>query len=387
MNLNEKLEKIGVKVPNILLPKKNIDLSKFSCIAQDQYTHNVSYWDKVKAFINGDASTFNLIFPEAYLENIKENDKEIIIEEKIQNIEDAQKEYLQNIYESIGNCFVLIERQIGKKTRTGLILAIDLEQYDYSENSHSLIRATELTVKNRLENRRKIRERSSLDIPHVLVLINDKENSVMKEAKKVKNDKSKILYDFDLMMNGGHIKGYKIDDNDIIEKIVDALLKLKNNSKDNLLFAVGDGNHSLAAAKDAYIKTGKGRFALVEVENIFDEGLEFFPIHRLLMNVNKNEFEKETNININNPPSLQDTQILIDKYLQKHPESKLDYIHGKENCEELGKNEGNISITFDKFSHDTLFDDVIKHGSLCRKSFSMGNANDKRFYLEACEIK
>ena len=193
--------------------------------------------------------------------------------------------------------------------------------------------------------------------------------------------KNDILYDFDLMEDSGYIKGYKIADKNDIEELADILLDLKNNSNDGMLYAVGDGNHSLASAKDIYEKTGRGRFSLVELVNIHDDGLAFYPIHRLLINVDRKDFISKTGVDPDNPPPLQDLQKILDDY-----GCKIDYIHGKEECINLGKKEGNIAITYDKFSYETLFDDVIKHGSLCRKSFSMGEAKDKRFYLEAQKI-
>lgn len=166
------------------------------------------------------------------------------------------------------------------------------------------------------------------------------------------------------MEDSGYIKGYKIADKSDIEELVDILIELKNDAKDGMLYAVGDGNHSLAAAKDIYEKTGRGRYALVELVNIHDDGLAFFPIHRLLIHVDQNDFVNKTGVDPNRPPALQDLQKILDDY-----GCKIDYIHGKEECIELGKKEGNIAITYDKFSYETLFDDVIKHGSLCRKSF------------------
>ena len=183
------------------------------------------------------------------------------------------------------------------------------------------------------------------------------------------------------MFDGGKVKGYKISDENDFEKIADILYTLKEESTDGLLYAVGDGNHSLAAAKDVYDNTGRGRYALVELINIYDEGLEFYPIHRLVMGVSKEAFTKVTGIDPKNPPPLQELQNILDSF-----NYKIDYIHGKKECEELGEKPGFISITYDKFSYETLFDDVIKNGALCRKSFSMGEAKDKRYYLEAQKI-
>lgn len=393
-SLNEKLNEVGLKIPHILFPKEGINLTKFACIATDQYTQDLSYWERVKKFVGDEPSTYNLIYPEAYLERdliSSGNNFEDVLNKRIASINENMDKYLSSgIYEDIGECFVFVERKARTVNRRGLIVAIDLEKYDYNEGAKSLIRATERTVKERLIVRKQIREKASLDIPHILVLINDPDDKLFKKVESIKfstffrmtgESKNDILYDFDLMEDSGYIKGYKIADKNDIEELTDILLDLKNNSNDGMLYAVGDGNHSLASAKDIYEKTGRGRFALVELVNIHDDGLAFYPIHRLLINVDRKDFISKTGVDPDNPPPLQDLQKILDDY-----GCKIDYIHGKEECINLGKKEGNIAITYDKFSYETLFDDVIKHGSLCRKSFSMGEAKDKRFYLEAQKI-
>lgn len=381
--LQKKINEVGLTIPNILFPNKDINLTKFSCIAADQYTQDLSYWEKVKCFIGDSPSTYNLIFPEAELEKLFSEDKiyaDSEIFKKVTTINANMDKYISNnIYEDIGKCFIYVKRNIRGKIRQGLLVAIDLEKYDYNKGAKSLIRATELTVKERLTVRKKIRKNAKLDLPHIQVLINDKNNKLFDYIRNIKFEKA--LYDFDLMFDGGNIKGYKITDENDFEKIADILFELKKESTDGLLYAVGDGNHSLAAAKDVYDNTGRGRFALVELINIYDEGLEFYPIHRLVMGVSKEAFTKVTGIDPKNPPPLQELQNILDSY-----NYKIDYIHGKKECEELGEKPGFISITYDKFSYETLFDDVIKNGALCRKSFSMGEAKDKRYYLEAQKI-
>lgn len=384
--IEKKLEEVGLKVPNVLLPNKKINYSKFSCIAADQFTQDISYWEKVKEYVGESPSTLNLIYPEAELEKIlddKENfDK--ILSERIKVVNDNMEKYLQDkIYEDIGKCFVYVERKIDSVVRKGLVVAIDLEKYDYNEGAKTLMRATEKTVVERLKVRKRIRKNASIDMPHIMVLIDDKSDSLFSTIKNMnlKNDSENKVYDFELMFGSGHLTGYKISNEKYVDSIADVLLRLKNNSKDNLLYAVGDGNHSLAAAKDVYTEIGRGRYALVELVNLYDEGLKFYPIHRLVYGINKNEFKKETGVDPDSPIPLQDMQKILDE-----KGYKIDYIHGKEECLKLAENGNNTAIIYDKFSTDTLFDDVINHGSLCRKSFSMGNAKDKRFYLEAQKI-
>lgn len=388
--LSKKLNEVGLTIPHILFPRKGIDLNKFSCIAADQFTQNLDYWRRVKKYVGDSPSTYNLIYPEAeYLEDYRLNESSVkatFLTKKIDSINSTMKKYIEDgIYEDIGPSFVLVERKRCDRIRQGLIVAIDLEKYDYNEGVKTLMRATEKTVKDRLVVRRDIRRNATLDMPHILVLINDKENKLFGKLNNMKSaiqQSNKLLYDFDLMENGGHLTGFQISNECDIESIIDTLIELKNVAKDGLLYAVGDGNHSLAAAKDIYEETGRGRYALVELVNIYDKGLNFYPIHRLIMGLDKNQFIKETGIDPLNPPPLQDLQKILDEH-----EYKIDYIHGKKECEELGKLPHNIAITYDEFSVDTLFSDVIKHGSLCRKSFSMGEAEDKRYYLEAQLIK
>lgn len=391
--LSNKLKEVGLTVPHILLPNKNINLSKFSCIAADQFTQDLNYWKRVKKYVGSKPSTYNLIYPEAeYLvgasTNVGANACDSYLTNKIQSINSTMENYIRDgIYEDIGPSFVFVERERCGATRHGLIVAVDLTQYDYNEGAKSLMRATEKTVKDRLVVRKKIRENATLDIPHILVLINDKEDNLFKKLNDIISKinpnecNDKILYDFDLMENGGHIKGYKISNETDIETIADELIKLKNNAEDGFLYAVGDGNHSLAAAKDVYEETGRGRYALVEIVNVYDKGLSFYPIHRLIMDIDEKTFAKETGIDPKNPPPLQEFQKILDEH-----NYKIDYIHGKKECEELGRKNNNIAITYDEFSISTLFSDVIKNGSLCRKSFSMGEAEDKRYYLEAQKI-
>ena len=388
--LQKKLDIVGLKVPEILFPCASIDLTKFSCIAADQYTQDLSYWKRVKNFVGSNPSTYNLIYPEAeYLADIKNMMPthsckgelcEPTVLNRIKKINNTMKDYLTNgIYENIGPCFIFVERKSPSQNRRGLLVALDLEKYDYNEGAKTLIRATEKTVKDRLTIRRMIREAATLDIPHVLVLINDKKDKLFKKIKNIISDT--FFYSFNLMENSGYIEGHKISSDKDIESIVDTLIELKDEAEDNFLYAIGDGNHSLAAAKDIYEKTDRGRYALVELVNIYDSGIKFFPIHRLIMGVDQAQFVADTGIDPLNPPPLQDLQSILDKH-----NYNIDYIHGKKECIELGKKPGNIAITYDHFSIDTIFSDVIKYGSLCRKSFSLGEAQDKRFYLEAQKI-
>ena len=400
----KKFEKVGIRIPNILFPNENIDLKKFSVIACDQFTSNKEYWDEVKKIVSGHKSSMDLIFPEIDLP---------ITSEKINTINNNMKKYIdENILTSIGETFIYVNRETTSGIRQGLIVSLDLEQYDYRDNAKTLIRATEKTVADRLPARVDIKRGACLDIPHVMVLINDEENLLMNALKKMSLGK-KTLYDFDLMMQGGNIKGYKVDEENDLNEIADIFIKLYNNAKDKLLYAIGDGNHSLAAAKIIYedlkrkiaknndfdlnndenrekvlkiLENEQKRYALVEIVNIFDEGLEFYPIHRLLINVDRKKFFEETKIDMNEDLDMQKTQLIIDEYLKNHSETKLEYIHDIDECKKLGNDNKNLSLIFKEFKKNGFFDDIIKYGSLCRKSFSMGEGRDKRYYLESRKI-
>lgn len=370
--LISKFADVSIKVPEIFLPKDNFE--KFSVIAVDQFVENKKYWDDVKEYVGDAVSSLNLVFPEAYMP---------FDDAMIKTINNNMKKYIDDKkLISIGECMVYVERMTTTGIRKGLIAQIDLENYDYNIGSKTPIRATEKTVKERLPIRVKIRENATLDLPHIMLLINDKKNILFDTITSYKNELEK-LYDFNLMFGGGNISGFKIADEMILQNIASAITTLKNDANDNLLYAVGDGNHSLAAAKQCYEKTKKNRYALVEIVNLYDTALAFYPIHRLLQNIDKNNVLRELDIDINNLPALNVLQDKIDNYLLKHKYAKLEYIHGKNVAEELGKKDGNVAFIYDKFDKETLFDTVIKYGSLCRKSFSMGENIDKRYYLES----
>ena len=373
----DKYSEVCIHVPHILMPNKNINMQKYSCIACDQFSNNKKYWDDVDKFVGDNISTKNLIIPEARL---KEGDK------LINKVNDTMNDYIgTNVFDTLERSFVYVRRKTYTGIRRGLVVAFDLKNYDFNIGSKSLIRATEKTVIERLPLRIKIRENASLDLPHIMVLIDDKKNLLFSYLKNFDNEKT--IYDFDLMMGGGNIKGVQINGEEKFNEILNILLTLKSKARDNLLYAIGDGNHSLAAAKTIFENTGRSRFALVEIVNIYDEGLGFFPIHRLIENVDKENFFKETNIKIDyDGYSVDDVESLtpiIDDYVEKHKNVTIEYMHDENECRKLDKEKDKIGIVFRDFKRDTLFDTVINKGSMARKSFSMGEARDKRYYLEA----
>ena len=419
--------KIPFKSGNILIPKKNIDMYRWSVVACDQYTSEPDYWQEVNNIVGNNPSTLNITLPEIYLED---ND----VEERIKRINKNMEDMLNNnIFDEYKDTMFYIERtQNDGKVREGLIGVVDLEAYSYEKGSQTPIRATEKTVIERIPPRMKVRENALLELPHIMILIDDEKKEIIEDLKNKVKD-SNIVYDFDLMQKGGHIKGYNLN-KEIQEEINNKLELLadkenfenKYNVKDKgiLLFAMGDGNHSLATAKACYEKLKEtmpeeeylnhpARYALVELVNLHSSALEFEPIHRVIFNTNPenllNELYKYYDINedgngqevevvtkdidkkiyISNPKSnitVGSIQMFLDDYLANH-EGKIDYIHGDDTTRSMGSEEGNIAFLFKAMRKDELFKTVIVDGALPRKTFSMGHSYDKRYYLEARKIK
>jgi hypothetical protein len=431
---------IAIQVPDIYLPRTGIDLTKWSVIACDQYTSQPEYWRKVEEIVGDAPSTLNMIFPEVYLEKAG-------ADERIQHIQQSMLQYLSNGLLVRHSGMVYVERQVGGKLRKGLVLAMDLEQYDYNKGSHSLIRATEGTIIERLPPRIRIREGARLELPHILVLIDDPEYHVIEPLGKSKADLTE-LYDFELMAGSGHLSGYLVNNPTIETNIIRELERLADPQifskkygitidEPVLLFAMGDGNHSLATAKAIWEKNKTrvgmdhpSRYALVEIENVHDDGLEFAPIHRVLFGLKRDifaamqayyhpgyaythckdqaEMEQLVNqaagkfhmIGVVSPqgygvlevafPSsnlpVGTLQAFLDKFMIEAGAEKIDYIHGEETVYKLGTQPGNIAFYLPGMNKSDLFKTVILDGALPRKTFSMGEAYEKRFYMECREI-
>jgi hypothetical protein len=431
---------IAMQVPDIYLPRKGVELNKWAVIACDQFTSQPEYWRKVEETVGEVPSTLKMIFPEVYLDQPG-------ADERIRRIQQTMQEYLSEELLMQYSGMVYVERRVGGKLRRGIVLALDLEQYDYNKGSHSLIRATEGTIIERLPPRIRIREGARLELPHILVLIDDPECTVIEAVAKSKA-RLKELYDFELMAGSGHLKGYLVNDPTIEAGIISALEQLAQpqtfttrygvgKEEPVLLFAMGDGNHSLATAKVIWekYKTLVGmehpsRYALVEIENVHDEGLEFAPIHRVLFNVkqdiltamktffhggcnfrsSKDQSEMETRIQqadaipqnvgmitgkgwgvveIAKPTShlpVGTLQEFLDDFLKNGGAEKIDYIHGEETLYRLGKQPGNAAFYLPGMDKSDLFKTVILDGALPRKTFSMGEAYEKRFYMECRAI-
>ncbi len=386
---------------DILMPK--CDLSKWAVIACDQYTSDKSYWKRVEDYVGVSPSALNLILPEVYLDQT---------EDKLKKINNTMKDYLDSgVFETVTSSMIYVERKFpNNKIRHGIVGMINLEDYDYRKGSNSLTRATEETVVERIPPRVRIRKDAYLELPHILLFIDDPANTVIGGIEENSSDFA-CAYDFKLMENAGEIKGFYIDkaNQDLINE------KLNNLVKDGLLFAVGDGNHSLASAKESHNinKTEKSKFALVEVVNIHDLSIEFEPIYRVLFGVDKKNLIAEMNNyfgNVNNKTKhtfevcdkngseiitldaisklpVGTLQTFLDDYLMKNPNVKIDYIHGIEETKQLCKEDNTVGFIFEGMKKSELFEAVALDGSLPRKTFSMGTADEKRFYLEGRVIK
>ena len=429
----KKLEDLGLRIPEILLPK-NIDLSTWSVIACDQYTQDKDYWKNVEEKAGNKPSTLNLILPEVYLGSPDKADR-------IKKIRQSMKEYLDNgVFADAKKCFIYLERKTAfGRTRKGLVAQIDLETYEWKPFSKANIRATEATIVERIPPRMEIRKGAPLELPHIMLLVNDKDDLLVGANKPT--DGRAPIYDGDLMANGGHITGWALESKADIEGVEKALnlIAEKNASPDGstFLFAVGDGNHSLATAKavwDEYKKEhpedkdSPVRYALIEIVNIYDTGLTFEPIHRVIFNIDNEALIKKLAEKLNgNIKALDDAdkvikavkdswanfgffyldsegkqknvlletkikelavarlQPEIDAFLKELPDqsnAEIDYIHGTDEVLKLGSKENSLGILLPPIAKDSFFETINGRGPLPRKSFSMGEADEKRFYLE-----
>lgn len=387
---------------DILLPAEKPE--KWAVIACDQYTSEPEYWENVRKTAGDAPSAFNIIFPEAFLG--KNN------AEKISKINSVMKSYLEGgVFKEYKNTFVYTERTLKNgKTRRGIVGLIDLDNYSYEKGSKALIRATEATVKERIPARVEIRRGAYLEMPHVMLLCDDPENLLIGGlASNIGN--FECLYDFDLMCGGGYIRGFAPDKAaaEALEKHTEELLR-KNGG--DMLFVVGDGNHSLAAAKEC-AALGGSHYALVEVVNIHDDSLEFEPIYRVLFGVEPEKViedftekcggeyrgadaqrfrcvygstEKEISVRPASKLAVGTLQVYLDDYLKAHKGTEIDYIHGENSLKKLAETRNTLGFLFDGMKKEELFDAVRQDGSLPRKTFSMGEADDKRFYLECRKL-
>lgn len=386
-------------MPSEILLPEGIDLTKWACIACDQHTKEEEYFETLEKFVGDSPSAYRIVFPEIFLGADDEK--------RIKTINDTMRKYLADcLFKRYDGYILTVRTTSSGETRVGIVLSVNLDDYSFEKKSDSLIRATEGTVKERIPARVRIRENAPLELPHVMLLANDEDKSVI-EPLYAKRAELKKVYDFDLNMGGGKIEGY------FVPKSIDVASMFEKTEKNGLLFAVGDGNHSLAAAKTVWENKKEGakaddpaRYALVEVVNLYSPAINFKPIHRLLIGVDANKIIGELKNNLSGNGELpvysngektlltcpentvecyRTVQDVIDNCLAKE-KGEVDYIHGDEVLKKLSATENSVGILMPGLKKQELFPAVEKFGSLPRKTFSMGEADDKRFYLEARKI-
>ena len=430
----KKLEELGVRIPEILLPE-NIDLSTWSVIACDQYTQDKDYWKNVEKTAAGKPSTLNLILPEVYLGSPDKT-------ERIKKIRQSMRQYLDSgVFAPARKCFIYLERKTAfGRTRKGLVAQIDLETYEWKPFSKANIRATEATIVERIPPRMEIRKGAPLELPHIMLLVNDKDDVLVGGSKP--GDGRAPIYSGKLMSNGGEITGWALESAADIAGLEKALNTIadSNTAADGstFLFAVGDGNHSLATAKavwDEYKKEhpedtdSPVRYALIEIVNIYDKGLTFEPIHRVIFNIDHESLIKTLADKLDGTVRqvagateleaavkaswasfgftfmadgkqkfvLLETKVKelavarlqpeIDTFLKTAGDkAEIDYIHGSEEVIKLGSRENSLGILLPPIAKDSFFETINDRGPLPRKSFSMGEADEKRFYLECRKL-
>ena len=424
--------KFGFHIPEIMVPKKGTDYSKWAVVACDQYTSEPEYWEEVEKIVGDAPSTLRLMLPEIFLG--KEGEAE-----KTKAIREAMAKYLADgTLTTLAPGAMLVKRTAEGRTRLGLVIATDLESYDFNKGSTSLTRATEGTVIERIPPRLRIREGAPIELPHIMILIDDPEKTVI---EPLVNAKKELVYDTDLMMEGGHITGEFIKEEDLAgaQAALSALFdkaEAKYGAGNVIFQAMGDGNHSLATAKTNWENLKKtltaeeaenhpARYALCEIENIHDEGIVFEPIHRvifandgqkgmalvehLLELLNKQNGkaylaetdaavpegafaipyitdEKKGNIIIEEPSNKLEVGALqnaLDVMVKEEKVCDIDYIHGTAAVNKLATQEGNAGFMLPPMDKFMLFPAVAADGALPRKTFSMGEANEKRYYIES----
>lgn len=414
-------ERVGIRPARILLPAPSVPRETWACIACDQYTSEPEYWKKAYETVGDAPSALRLILPEVNLNKAAE---------LIPGIHAAMAEYLREglLIPAVDPGFILCERTVPSGTRLGLVCAVDLEQYSFEKGSLPLVRPTEQTIASRLPPRLVIRRGAPVELTHIMILIDDPGRTVLEPLRK-KESGLRQVYDFELMMNGGHLKGWAVDAAEDLAHVENALEKLLEKlGADPLLLAVGDGNHSLATAKaywneiretlgEEERETHPARYALCEIVNIHDEALLFEPIHRVVTGADPEklmaDWEKyaaergmaldaaeghtftvvtgkgDRQVTVGNPEGMipcETIQKFLDDFLARNKGAEIDYIHGEQSLRNLASAEGAAGFLLPEIDKHSFFADVKKLGVLPRKTFSMGEADEKRFYMESHRI-
>ena len=399
-----------VFIPGDILLPRVADYTKWSVIACDQFSAQRDYWDRVTECVGDSPSTLHMIVPEAYLENTD-------IVSASEKCGSVMVQYLKNeLFETLADSFIYVKRTTsGGKVRRGIVGLIDLDEYEYKKGNNAKIRASENTVITRLPPRIEVRKRAALELPHAMMLIDDPEKTVI-EPLDACFDAVTPIYDFELMEGGGSIKGWRVT-GEIAESVCGAVSRL---GEHGVTIVIGDGNHSLAAAKECWneIKTGltpeeqlrhPAKYALAELNNVYDSAIEFEAIHRIVMGVDTEKFisafksemtapdgcelkilsgTREDNVTVpfaSFGGMIGSVQSFIESYVNENG-GEIDYIHDETALRELASKDGNVGILLPAMDKADLFKTVISDGVFPKKSFSIGHARDKRYYLECRKI-
>lgn len=416
------MQDLFIRTGELLLPSAGVDPTAWACVACDQYTSQPQYWREAAALVGDRPSALQLILPEAMLDEAGT---------RIPDIHRAMRDALAQgtLTPGVKDGFILTERATDAGKRLGIVALMDLDGYDYRAGSQTLVRATEGTIVERIPPRVAVRRGAALELSHVLLLMDDPLMRVV-EPLYARRDRLTLLYDFPLMMGGGHLRGYAVTDPADVEGVFAALRALKERQSDGLLFAVGDGNHSLAAAKAFWEEirpslspAGQAdhpaRLAMVELENIHDGALVFEPIHRVLCGADGDVLlaemaayarrkgwtlatsdggqpirvafgGKAAVLSVGGSPfplAVGTLQAFLDDWLPDHPGASLDYVHGDDTALSLADAPDTVAFLLPALDKAELFPLVARLGALPRKTFSMGEAHEKRYYMEARRLE
>lgn len=426
MHVDQRLARLALKRPDILLPRQDrVDLRRWAVIACDQHTSNRRYWEDVAESVGDAPSSLGLVFPEVYLE-------ERPLEAEAARIGDRARSYLEErIFEEhpATPILVLRENEAGER-RPGVLFALDLEAYEYAPGSRSLVRASELTIEERLPPRVLIREHSPLELPHILVLIDDEDSRIIEPLAEELPRDAVPLYKTELMAGGGTVTGYPLGEEILRETVLPGLESLRS-KRESFLFAAGDGNHSLASAKEVWRRRKAAgapmdhpsRWALVEIVNLYTPALRFEPIHRLLLEADLDALTARLSAasqRVDELPSpergsaayeerrdprevymisqggsrrfrLTESDTLpvavVDDAIAELSKGGVDYVHGSEESRRLAVESGGAAILLPPIERTLLFKTVEQRGVLPRKAFSLGESEEKRYYMEARRIE
>ncbi len=422
-----KFEHVGIEVPEILLPDKKVNMRKWAVIACDQYTTNEAYWHEVERIVGGSPSTLHIMLPEIYLQAPDRD-------ERIASTKDIMARYIDDgILTLLPKGFILVERTVRGRTRKGLMVLVDLEEFDEDPFKKAQIRASEEVLEERVQARMDIRRGAELEMPHIFLLMDDPQNKVIEPVWKRRDSFTK-LYDVDLMLHGGRATGYLIEDKNIEEEILYQLSQLK--TREGMRFCVGDGNHSLATAKAIWEEAKHSlskeeqkdhplRYAMCELVNLYDPAMALLPIHRIISGVSSSMciqyvvdhlnsvgadarlvfsrrkpsqqmteapevifFTSKSSsgrIEINSPSAkmlVEQLQPVLEDFVREYPLAKLEYVHGDEEFERVTQEYDTLGFVMPAMNKETFFDELSAMGVFPKKCFSLGEANEKRYYIE-----